>query len=140
MVSHDVEFCARYAQRCALFFDGNLAASGPPHTFFSGNSFYTTAANRMARQWLPQAVTAEDVIFACGGTPPQGDWQGRPEPVTDQPEPFTGVTDQPEQQNGNFLQEEPLAATEGGLVQKKNIDVLPLNQVIPCLLYTSRCV
>ncbi len=72
MVSHDVEFCARHAQRCALFFDGSIAASDPPRAFFSGNHFYTTAANRMARTLLPQAVTAEDLILACGGTLPPG--------------------------------------------------------------------
>ena len=67
MVSHDIEFCAKYADRCALFFDGNIIAEAEPRTFFSGNSFYTTAANRMARDVLPQAVTPEDVITACGG-------------------------------------------------------------------------
>ena len=70
MVSHDIEFCARYAHRCALFFDGSIVTEGMPRDFFSGNSFYTTAANRMARQLLPQAVTAEDVIAACGGELP----------------------------------------------------------------------
>ena len=49
MVSHDIEFCARYAHRCALFFDGGIVTEGTPRNFFSGNSFYTTAANRMAR-------------------------------------------------------------------------------------------
>ncbi len=72
MVSHDVEFCARYAHRCALFFDGSIVTDGPPRDFFSGNSFYTTSANRMARSLLPQAVTPEDVIAACGGEVPPG--------------------------------------------------------------------
>jgi energy-coupling factor transporter ATP-binding protein EcfA2/uncharacterized membrane protein len=79
MVSHDVEFCARYADRCALFFDGNIVAENTPRAFFSGNSFYTTAANRMARHLLPDAVTAEDVIAACGGhlsAPPDGELRG----------------------------------------------------------------
>ena len=67
MVSHDIEFCAKYADRCALFFDGNIIAEAEPRTFFSGNSFYTTAANRIARDILPEAVTPEDVIMACGG-------------------------------------------------------------------------
>lgn len=67
MVSHDIEFCAQYAHRCALFFDGNVVTQGPPGEFFSGNNFYTTAANRMARDILPQAVTAQDIILACGG-------------------------------------------------------------------------
>ena len=70
MVSHDIEFCARYAHRCALFFDGTIVTEGPPRAFFSGNSFYTTAANRMARTRLPGAVTAEEVIAACGGALP----------------------------------------------------------------------
>ena len=67
LVSHDIEFCAAYAQRCALFFDGSIAADGAPREFFALNRFYTTAANRMARDRLPEAVTAEDIIAACGG-------------------------------------------------------------------------
>lgn len=67
MVSHDIEFCAKYADNCALFFDGGIVTKGNPKEFFSGNSFYTTAANRMARHITPLAVTAEDVIKACGG-------------------------------------------------------------------------
>jgi len=70
MVSHDVEFCASCAHRCALLFDGGIAAMGTPRAFFSGNSFYTTGANRMARDVLPGAVTAEDLISACGGILP----------------------------------------------------------------------
>ena len=67
MVSHDIEFCAKYADRCALFFDGNIVTEAEPRVFFSGNNFYTTAANRIARDVLPEAVTPEDVIVACGG-------------------------------------------------------------------------
>ncbi len=70
MVSHDIEFCAQYAHRCALFFDGSIVNDAAPRAFFSGNSFYTTSANRMARARLPEAVTAEDVIAACGGMLP----------------------------------------------------------------------
>ncbi len=67
IVSHDIEFCAKYADCCALFFDGGIVTKGKPEDFFSGNNFYTTAANRMARHMLPEAVTAEDIIKACGG-------------------------------------------------------------------------
>ena len=70
MVSHDVEFCARYTHRCALFFDGSIVTEASPRAFFSGNSFYTTAANRIARPLEPQAVTAEDVMTVCGGDVP----------------------------------------------------------------------
>ena len=71
MVSHDVEFCASHAHRCAMFFDGRIVAEDAPRKFFSGNSFYTTAANRMARHMIPGAVTSEDVIAACGGHLPE---------------------------------------------------------------------
>ena len=67
MVSHDVAFCAEYAHRCGMFFDGHIVADGTPSEFFSGNSFYTTPANRMARHLIPDAVTVADVITACGG-------------------------------------------------------------------------
>lgn len=70
MVSHDIEFCAKYAHRCALFFDGNIVTHAPPKAFFGGNSFYTTAANRMSRG-LCAAVTAEDLMVACGGAVPE---------------------------------------------------------------------
>ncbi|MEG1661079.1 MAG: ECF transporter S component, partial [Clostridiales bacterium] len=44
-----------------------VVAEHCPRTFFSVQRFYTTAANRMARQQLPQAVLTEDIIAACGG-------------------------------------------------------------------------
>ena len=67
IASHDVEFCAEYADRCALFFDGDIVTANTPDKFFSGNSFYTTSANRMAREILPDAVTVDDIIGALGG-------------------------------------------------------------------------
>ena len=73
MVSHDVDFCASVAHRCALFFGGSIAAEGTPRDFFSGNSFYTTAANRMVRHVVADAVTVEEVAAVLGGkipTPP----------------------------------------------------------------------
>jgi energy-coupling factor transport system ATP-binding protein len=69
-VSHDVPFCAEYAHKCGLFFDGSIVAEGTPRAFFSGNSFYTTPANRMARHLLPKAVTVADIIGCCGGDLP----------------------------------------------------------------------
>ena len=65
MVSHDIEFCAEHGDTCALFFHGSVVTSAPAREFFAGNSFYTTAANRMARKWYPDAVTAKDVIERC---------------------------------------------------------------------------
>ncbi|CAN7228566.1 ATP-binding cassette domain-containing protein [Paenibacillus sp. LjRoot153] len=65
MVSHDIEFCAKYGEDCAMFFDGSIMTSKPAHAFFAGNSFYTTAANRMARHLWREAVTIEDVVELC---------------------------------------------------------------------------
>ncbi len=65
MVSHDVEFCAMYADRCALFFGGNIVTQGSANEFFSGNSFYTTSANRMSRHIFKNAVLAKEVIELC---------------------------------------------------------------------------
>ena len=62
MVSHDVEFCARYADLVSMFFDGQMLTTDHPRRFFGNNSFYTTAANRMSRHVFSVAVTAEDVI------------------------------------------------------------------------------
>ena len=64
MVSHDIEFCAEYGDDCALFFDGEVVSAGEARAFFRGNSFYTTTANRMAREYFPQAITWEEVA-AC---------------------------------------------------------------------------
>ncbi len=69
MVSHDIEFCAANADRCAMFFDGAITSEGAPREFFKGKNFYTTSANRMARTLLPDAVLAEDVIAAMNGRP-----------------------------------------------------------------------
>ncbi|WP_409335818.1 ABC transporter ATP-binding protein [Eubacterium callanderi] len=65
MVSHDVEFCAQYADTCGLFFEGNIVTSNTPRAFFSGNSFYTTSANRLSRHLFENAITVKDVITCC---------------------------------------------------------------------------
>jgi energy-coupling factor transport system ATP-binding protein len=65
MVSHDVEFCAKYAEVCAMFFDGSIITTNEAQKFFAGNSFYTTAANRMARHVWSEGVTIEGVIDLC---------------------------------------------------------------------------
>lgn len=89
MASHDITFCARHAHRCALVFDGDVVNTAAPRAFFGGNRFYTTPANRMARELLPQAVTAHDVIAACGGEEPKArevpDSGGALAPVSSRP-------------------------------------------------------
>ncbi|MCL2332076.1 MAG: ATP-binding cassette domain-containing protein [Actinomycetia bacterium] len=64
MVSHDIEFCARHADRCALCFDGQITAEGTPREFFSKLSYYTTTARRISRGLLPDAITVSDIVEA----------------------------------------------------------------------------
>ncbi len=66
MVSHDVEFCAKYADFVSMFFDAQVLTTHAPSAFFGGNSFYTTAANRMSRAFFQNAVTADDVVALYG--------------------------------------------------------------------------
>ena len=61
MISHDVEFCAKYADFCAMLFDGEIAAAAPAREFFLKNRFYTTAACRIARGIIKGAVTDGDI-------------------------------------------------------------------------------
>ncbi|MDO4262117.1 MAG: energy-coupling factor transporter ATPase [Eubacteriales bacterium] len=65
LVTHDLEFAAAHARRCALLFDGRIVSEDEPHAFFSGNRFYTTAAGLIAGDLLEGAVTCEEVIGRC---------------------------------------------------------------------------
>ncbi len=60
MVTHDARFAAETADRCAMFFRGEVVAVDTPRGFFSGNSFYTTAENRITRGFFNGLVTADD--------------------------------------------------------------------------------
>jgi energy-coupling factor transport system ATP-binding protein len=65
IVTHDVEFAAACADRCALFFRGEVVSIGTPRRFFSENRFYTTAASRMTKGYFDNAVTMDDVVALC---------------------------------------------------------------------------
>ena len=62
IVSHDVEFCAQYADHCGLLFRGEVVTENAARAFFSGNYFYTTAAARIARTAAPGAVLCGEVV------------------------------------------------------------------------------
>ena len=68
MVTHDVEFAAEASDRCGMFFDKEVTSIDLPKNFFCNNSFYTTAANRIARHMYRDVVTCEDVIAMCRTT------------------------------------------------------------------------
>ncbi|MBQ5602705.1 MAG: ATP-binding cassette domain-containing protein [Clostridia bacterium] len=65
IVTHDVEFASLCADRCALFFRGDIVSVGTPREFFSKNKFYTTAASRMSKGYFEFAVTLEDIAELC---------------------------------------------------------------------------
>ncbi len=65
IATHDVEFAALAADRCALLFGGELIGAAGPRAFFSTNTFYTTAASRISRTLYENAVTVDDVVYLC---------------------------------------------------------------------------
>ncbi len=123
MVTHDIEFCAEYADRCAMLFDGNVTSVGEPKEFFCGKNFYTTCASRMARTTLPQAVTAHDIIIACGGKLPQDITETKETPI----DIF----------NGN---EEKETAKRTNLVKKLNPKRIALGCVFALLFFVTAIV
>jgi len=64
-VTHDVDFAAMCADRCAMFFRGRVVAENTVREFFSDNSFYTTPINRMTRGYYSGAVTVSDCVELC---------------------------------------------------------------------------
>ena len=65
LVTHDIEFAALCADRCAMFFRGEIVSRDIPRTFFSSNSIYTTAAHRITRGYYTNAITVEDAAALC---------------------------------------------------------------------------
>lgn len=63
MTSHDMNFSATYATRCAMLFDGQIISEGNPYDFFASNFFYTTPINRMVRYQIPKALTWRDLSY-----------------------------------------------------------------------------
>ncbi|MGN0794681.1 MAG: ABC transporter ATP-binding protein [Aristaeellaceae bacterium] len=65
VVTHDVEFAALCADRCAMLFRGRIVSEGTPADFFGENTFYTTAVSRMTRGHYDRAVTVDDAARLC---------------------------------------------------------------------------
>lgn len=63
MVTHDIEFAAQNAERCAMMFDGEITVDGTPEQLFKGNYFYTTAINRATRMSnVHEVLTLEEAL------------------------------------------------------------------------------
>lgn len=65
IVTHDIEFAATCADRCALFFRGDIVSEAETKLFFAENKFYTTTAARMTDGYYNNTVTIEDIIKIC---------------------------------------------------------------------------
>lgn len=127
MVSHDVEFCAAYADRCALLFNGTIVSENTPRVFFGENRFYTTAACRMSKTTIPGAVTAEDVIYACGGE--RAEWKTAP-PVNRDSSPNTA-----DQKQQACTATEPVCGKKRQLSRRTWCAALMLFLAIPVTIY-----
>lgn len=67
LITHDVEFAAECADRCALFFDGAIAACENTADFMNGNRYYTTAASRITRGVAEGCYTVDAAAKMMGG-------------------------------------------------------------------------
>ena len=64
IVSHDVEFCALFADKCGLIFDRNIESYTDSHSFFAGNIFFTTDTNRIMSDFFKDCVTCDEAVEA----------------------------------------------------------------------------
>jgi energy-coupling factor transport system ATP-binding protein len=65
--THDLEFAARHAHRCAMLFDGEIIYSREPRGFFPGSRYYTTAVHKALRHIDGRFVLPEDVMTSGNG-------------------------------------------------------------------------
>lgn len=62
MVSHDLSFCAQYADYCSLLFQGQLVECEETKQFFKKNTFYTTETRKLANASFPDCITTEELL------------------------------------------------------------------------------
>lgn len=62
LITHDIEFAAKNADRCSLFFNGEIMAVSKPKEFLSNNSFYTTDASKIAKGMYKNVSTCKELI------------------------------------------------------------------------------
>lgn len=61
MASHDMDFCARYADHCTFMFNGQVNLPTISRKFFTQNFLFTTAVNRLLADQVPTALFSQDV-------------------------------------------------------------------------------
>lgn len=65
LVTHNIEFAARYSDRCGMIFDREITCEGRPHEFFGNNDFYTTGAHRIGREQFGNVIYEEEIVELC---------------------------------------------------------------------------
>lgn len=63
--THDLDFAAQNAQRCALLFDGKIVSEAETTEFFSRNNYYTTTSSKITRNIYENTVCSHDVVELC---------------------------------------------------------------------------
>lgn len=61
-VTHDIEFAAKCADRCALLFRGEMTSIGTTNDFFGSMKYYTTAVNKMTKGLSENIITVEQLV------------------------------------------------------------------------------
>ncbi|MCH5324717.1 MAG: ATP-binding cassette domain-containing protein [Eubacterium sp.] len=67
LVSHDNDFCAENANRCAVLFGGQITCCAEPREFYTENIFYTTDAAKVSQDVADGIFTARRLIESVGG-------------------------------------------------------------------------
>ena len=62
LISHDVDFCAAYANKAGMVFDGVMTAVGERHTFFLNQYFFTTTCLKICREVYEGMIIEEEVL------------------------------------------------------------------------------
>ena len=62
IVSHDLDFCGEFVDRCGLFANGSLISESDVREFFVNNRFYTTTVAKMSKGIVENAYKMEDII------------------------------------------------------------------------------
>jgi energy-coupling factor transport system ATP-binding protein len=65
VVTHDVEFAARFADRVIVLGDGGVLADGPATEVLDGSLFFSTQVNRLLRHTLPGVLHEDQVVWGA---------------------------------------------------------------------------
>lgn len=63
MASHDMDFCAQYAEKCTFMFNGQVNPPVSSREFFTRNFLFTTAINRLLSDQVPGVLFGTDVAL-----------------------------------------------------------------------------